>query len=42
LAFQAGQIALKTTAQVIKDANLGSIMEVFGDVPANETGTSRN
>jgi hypothetical protein len=42
LAFQAGQIPLKTTAQVIKDANLCSIMEVFGDMPTDETGASRN
>jgi len=40
--LQARQIALKTTAQVIKNANLGSIMEVFGDVPADETGATCN
>jgi hypothetical protein len=28
--------------QVIKHAHLRSIMEVFGDVPADETGTPRN
>jgi hypothetical protein len=39
---QAGQIALNTAAQVIKDANLCSILEVFGDMPTDETCAPRN
>jgi hypothetical protein len=42
LAFQTSQIALKAAAQVIKDANLCSILEVFGDMPTDETGASCN
>jgi len=42
LAVQARQIALKTTAQVIENAHLRSILEVFGDMPADETGAARN
>src|SRR5207249_1765309 len=42
LTFQAGQIALLTGAHVIEDANLCSILEVFGDMPTNEAGTSGN
>jgi len=42
LAFQARQIALRTAAQIIKDANLRLVMEVFGDVPADEARASRN
>jgi hypothetical protein len=42
LAVQAMQIALKTAAQVIKDAHLRSILEVLADMPADETGASRN
>jgi hypothetical protein len=42
LASQARQIALKTAAQIIKDAHLRSILEVLGDMPTDETGASRN
>jgi hypothetical protein len=40
LAAQPGQIVFKTAAQVIKDAHFRQILEVFGDVPAYETGAS--
>jgi hypothetical protein len=42
LAFQTGQIALQTGAEVIKDPNLSQVLEVFSDMPADETGASGN
>jgi hypothetical protein len=42
LTLQTDQVALQTGAQVIKDANLCSILKVFSDMPADETGASRD
>jgi hypothetical protein len=41
-AFQTRQIVPQTATQIIKDANLCSILKVFTDMPSDETGTSRN
>jgi hypothetical protein len=42
LTIQAGQIALLPGAQVIKNANLSSMLEVFGNMPADETSAAGN
>jgi hypothetical protein len=42
IAFQARQITLGTAEQIIENTDLGSVMEVFDDVPADEAGASRN
>jgi hypothetical protein len=42
LTIQAEQIALQPGAQVIKNANLSSMLEVFGNMPADKTSAAGN